>query len=89
MVLNPIPKSNHVSQPILTLGVYDAIAPFNIGEKASLDILSEMNVQTGVFGSRASNKFNLSGKRMSSYQISEAQKKKEKNHSSQQKKGAR
>ena len=78
MVWNRIPKSNHVALPTLTLGVYDAIASFNIGAKASLDILSEMNVEAGVFMSRAANQFNLSRKRMSSYRMSEAQKKRRK-----------
>ena len=44
MIWNRIPKANHVGINILSLGVYDAIAHFNDGAIASLEILKGMNV---------------------------------------------
>ena len=43
MIWNRIPKANHVALNTLSLGVYDAIAHFNMGSKASLDILEDLN----------------------------------------------
>ena len=47
MIWNRVPKTNHVDIDILTLGVYDAIAHFNDGAIASLEILEDMNLEPG------------------------------------------
>ena len=38
MIWNRIPKATHVDLNNLSLGVYDAIAHFNYGTKATLDV---------------------------------------------------
>ena len=66
MIWNRIPKANHVALNTLTFGVYEAIAHFNMGAKASLDILEDINIIPGEFMSKSSQIFNVSRKRMSS-----------------------
>ena len=78
MIWNRIPKANHVALNTLALGVYDAIAHFNIGAKASLDIFHEMNLEAGVFMSKGLHGMNVSRKRMSAYRMSSPQKKRRK-----------
>ena len=46
---NRVPKSYHVGLNILCVGVYDAIAHFNYGEKATLDVLDYINLEPGIF----------------------------------------
>ena len=74
MIWNRIPKANHVALSMLTFGVYDAIAHFNMGANASMDILEYINITPGEFMSKSSQTFNESRKRMSSYRMSETQK---------------
>ena len=78
MIWNRIPKANHVALNMLTFGVYDAIAHFNMGAKASMDILEYINITPGEFMSKSSQTFNESRKRMSSYRMSETQKRRRK-----------
>ena len=47
-IWNRIPQTTHVGLSILTVGVYDALAHFNIGEKAVLDIFRLMYIEPGV-----------------------------------------
>ena len=49
MMWEIIPKIRYVILEKLEFGVFDAIATFNIGKKASLDILGELNVQPGTY----------------------------------------
>ena len=49
MVWNRVPKATHAGLNILRVGVYDAIAHFNYGEKANLDIYKLLNVEPGVY----------------------------------------
>lgn len=49
MIWNRVPKSTHVGLPILSFGIYDSVAHFNYGEKATLDVLEEMNVVPGMY----------------------------------------
>ena len=43
MIWNREPKVTHVELHVLSVGVYDAIAHFNNGEKAALDIVELLN----------------------------------------------
>ena len=47
MIWNRLLKANHVGIDILSLGVYDAIAHFNDGTTAFLEILKDMNIEPG------------------------------------------
>lgn len=58
MIWNRIPKNIFVSGNVLELGVYDAVAHFNIGAKAAVDILKEVNLEPGKFCVQAMNKTN-------------------------------
>ena len=78
MIWNRVPKATHVGIDVLSLGVYDAIAHFNDGEKASLDIMEAMNIQPGEFMMQASKVINVYRKSMSKYRMSEEQKKRRK-----------
>ena len=77
MIWNRVPKSTHVGLNVLSLAVYDAIEHFNYGEKASLDVLSELNVEPGLF-TKTCNTYNRRKKRHSVYRMSEQQKKRRK-----------
>ena len=78
MVWNRVPKATHVGLNILSVGVYDAIAHFNYGEKATLDIYRLLNIKPGVYTSQACEKVNKSRKRRSVYRMSDKQKKRRK-----------
>lgn len=58
MIWNRIPKNIFVGGNVLELGVYDAVAHFNIGAKAAVDILKEVNLEPGKFCVQAMNKTN-------------------------------
>ena len=45
MIWNRAPEANNVGTDNLSLGVYDAIAPFNDESIASLEILNDMNME--------------------------------------------
>ena len=47
MIWNRVPKVNHVGIDILSLAVYNAIAHFNDGAAAFLEILKDMNMKPG------------------------------------------
>ena len=47
MISNRVPKANHVCIDILGLGIDDAIAHFNDGAITSLEILKDMNMESG------------------------------------------
>ena len=48
-ITNRVPKSTHVGLNVLSSGVYDAIAHFNYGEKAALDIMKLLKINPGVY----------------------------------------
>ena len=43
---NHVPKATHVGLDVLSAGVHDAIANFNIAEKAALDIMELLNMHS-------------------------------------------
>ena len=47
MIGNRVPKTSNGITDILSLGVYDAIAHFNDGAIASIEILKDMNMELG------------------------------------------
>ena len=49
MIWNRVPKSTHVGINILSAGVYDAVAHFNYGGKAALDIMKLLKISPGVY----------------------------------------
>ena len=49
MVWDRIPKTKYVSLPTFEFGVYDAVANFNIGRKASISVLEKLNTLPGRF----------------------------------------
>ena len=62
MVWNRIPKSTYVGADQFNLGVYDAVANFNIGRKASLKVLEKLGCKDGKYtvnGCRNSNEKRL------------------------------
>ena len=58
MIFDRIPQQTFVSLTQLEIGVYDAVANFNIGAKASIDILKILDVEPSfhtIAGCKASN----------------------------------
>ena len=49
MIWDQIPKTRYVSLTQLKLGVYDAVANFNIGKKVSVLNYEKMNLIQGKF----------------------------------------
>lgn len=49
MILERVPKDNFLGSEALQLGVFDAVAHFNIGCQAGLNILSEAGLEPGEF----------------------------------------
>lgn len=47
MIWQTIPKTKFVTLPQLQFGVYDAVANFNVGRKASVLIFEKMNMTPG------------------------------------------
>lgn len=78
MVWNRIPKANHVGIDVLSLGVYDAIAHFNDGAIASIQILESMNMEPGKYMRKSLHCQNFTRKRRSAYRMSEHQLKRRK-----------
>ena len=78
MIWNRVPKAHLVGLQTLKLGVYDTIAHFNMGAKASLDILKDMNVTPGVYTTKLAQSINVRCKLLSLYRMADAQKKRRK-----------
>lgn len=53
-----IPKSKYASLPQLRFGVYDAVANFNIGRKASILVFEKMHMEPGKYMSYNCNRLN-------------------------------
>ena len=75
MIWNRIPKATHVSINNLSLGVYDAIAHFNHGMKATLDVFKMLNTEPGIYTMQICDNLNKERKRNSLYKISDKYKK--------------
>ena len=48
MIWDRIPKSRYIGFTQLEIGVYDAVANFNDGRSASIDILKQMGLEPGI-----------------------------------------
>ena len=69
MIWDRIPQMRYVSFTQLEFGMYDAVANFNIGKKASVLIYEKMNLIPGKFTLQACDKINR--KRLSSSKFKE------------------
>ena len=49
MIWNCVSKATHVNLDVLSVGVYDPVACFNIGEKSTLDIMERLKVDQGYY----------------------------------------
>ena len=49
MIWNCVSKATHVNLDVLSVGVYDPVACFNIGEKSTLDIMERLKVDRGYY----------------------------------------
>ena len=78
MIWNRVPKATHVGWNALSLGIYDAIAHFNIGEKAALDITELLKIHPGYYMTKCCRSVNIRRKRSFIYRMSEPQKKRRK-----------
>ena len=87
MIWNRVPKATHVGINNLSLGVYDAIAHFNYGMKATLDVFKILNIEPGICTMQICDNLNKERKRNSLYKISDNYKKRRKliRHLSKQK----
>ena len=63
MIWNRIPKATHAGINNLSLGVYDAIAYFNYGRKATLDVFKMLNIETGIYTMQICDNLNRERKR--------------------------
>jgi len=52
MIWNRVPKHTHVGLQNFSFGVYDAIAHFNYGQKATIDVFSYVNIDPGTYTTR-------------------------------------
>ena len=78
MIWNRIPKATHVGINNLSLGVYDAIAHFNYGMKATLDVFKMLNIEPGIYTMQICDNLNKERKCNSLYKISDKYKKRQK-----------
>ena len=87
MIWNRIPKATHVGINNLSLGVYDAIAYFNYGMKATLDVFKMLNIEPDIYTMQICDNLNKERKRNALYKISDKYKKRRKpiRHLSKQK----
>ena len=69
-----IPKNNYVSLPTLEFGVYDAVANFNIGMKATILIYEGLNMVPGVYALRGCKKLNIKRLWFAEYRINKKHK---------------
>ena len=49
MIWNRLPKTVFVGAEVLNFGAYDAVAHFNIGNKAAMNILSQLGLVPGQY----------------------------------------
>ena len=73
MIWNRILKATHVGINNRSLGVYDAIAHFNYGMKATLDVFKMLNIEPSIYTMQSCDNLNKERKRNSlsiKYQIS-------------------
>ena len=75
MIWNCVLKATHVGLDFISVGVYDSIAHFNIGEKAALDIIEQPKIAPGYCMTKCCRSVNKRRKRSSIYRMSEPQKK--------------
>ena len=75
MIWNRIPKATHVGINNLSLGVYDAIAYFIYGMKATLDVFKMLNIEPGIYTMQICDNLNKERKRSALYKISDKYKK--------------
>ena len=74
MIWNRVPKATHVGLDVLSLGVYDALSHFNIGEKTALDTIELPKIHPGYYMIKCCRSFKIRRKRSFIYKISEPQK---------------
>ena len=75
MIWNGIPKATHVGINNLSLRVYDVIAYFNYGMKATLDVFKMLNIEPGIYTMQICDNLNKERKRNALYKISDKYKK--------------
>ena len=87
MIWNRIPKATHIGINNISLGVYDAIAHFNYGMKATLNVFKMLNIEPGIYTLQILDNLNKERKRNPLYKISDKYKKRQKliRHLSKQK----
>ena len=78
MIWNRIPKATHVGINNLSLRVYDAIAYFNYGMKATFDVFKMLNIEPGIYTMQICDNLNKERKRNALYKISDKYKKRRK-----------
>ena len=78
MIWNRVPKHTHVGLNNFSFGVYDAIAHFNYGEKATIDVYSALNIDPGTYTIQGCTTINRERKRKRAYQLLESTKKRRK-----------
>ena len=67
MIWERVPKFRYCSFNKLQFGVYDSVANFNDGRKASLDILKKVNVEPGYYTTAACINMNIKRRRSAMY----------------------
>ena len=72
---NHVPKATHVGLDVLSAGVHDAIANFNIAEKAALDIMELLKINSGYYTAKCCRSVKVPRKHSSIYRMLEQQKK--------------
>ena len=75
MIWNCVPEVAHFELDVLAVGVYDAIAHFNNGEKAALDIMKLLKVNPGYYMAKSCGSSNMHRIRSSIHRMAEPQKK--------------
>lgn len=78
MIWNRVPKHTHVGLTNLSFGVYDAIAHFNYGQKATIDVFHALNIAPGTNTTRGCMTANRNRKRQRAYKLLESTKKRRK-----------
>ena len=76
MIWNLVPKATHIGSDVLSVDVYDAIAHFNNGKKAALDIMELLKIDPGYYMTKCCSSVNRRRKSSSIHRVSEPQKKK-------------
>ncbi|XP_028392982.1 uncharacterized protein LOC114517447 [Dendronephthya gigantea] len=78
MIWNRIPKNVFVGANVLELGVYDAVAHFNIGAEAAVNLLKEVKLKPGKFCVEGLNKINKERVKRANVKAKECSRKKRK-----------